>query len=274
MHDAGGRFVDVPGGFLHYRTDGHGQDVVLCNPGNGDLRVWESTLPWLTTIARVTTLDYRDTGLSSPGMAPYSEIDDIAAVFDAAGIGSAVVVGVSDGARRALGVAQRYPDRVSRVVASCATFGEFPNPTPDETAARREMREHFAERERVRARSGVHAEAALDIDKWGSALDPYHRRRMIGLAVANDYLVTLSNERYFGRELDPPLNTRFSEITVPISVLVGGRDLAYSRLWAQRIVDQAPDATLTVLDDADHFPMLSTPDEFERFLRDTLAGAE
>jgi 3-oxoadipate enol-lactonase len=271
MTDSSGQFVDVPGGFLHYRTHGQGQDVVLCNPGNADLRVWEPTLPWLAELARVTTFDCRDTGLSSPGTEPYSEIDDIAAVMDAAGVFSAVLVGVSDGARRALGFAHRYPDRVSRVVASGGTFGDFPDPSPDEAAARREMRDHLAHRERARASGGAYAEAALDIDTWAPALSPYHRRRMIGLTVANDYLVTLDNEHYFGRELDPPVKTRFSEITVPVSVLVGAHDLANTRLWAQRIANEVPEATLTVLAEADHFPMLSTPDEFERFLRDTLA---
>jgi hypothetical protein len=40
MTDASRQFVDVPGSFLHYRTHGQGQDVVLCNPGSADLRVW------------------------------------------------------------------------------------------------------------------------------------------------------------------------------------------------------------------------------------------
>jgi pimeloyl-ACP methyl ester carboxylesterase len=88
--------------------------------------------------------DNRDTGLSSPGIEPYSEIDNIAAVMDAASVVSAVLVGVSDGARRALGIAHRYPDRVSRVVASGGTFGDFPDPGPDEAAARREMQGHLA----------------------------------------------------------------------------------------------------------------------------------
>jgi pimeloyl-ACP methyl ester carboxylesterase len=271
MRDASGRFVDVPGGFLHCRTHGQGPDVVLCNPGGADLRVWESTLSWLAEIARVTTFDYRDTGLSSPGTEPYSEIDDIAAVMDAAGVVSAVLVGVSDGARRALGFGQRYPDRVRRIVASGGTFGDFPDPSPAEAAARREMRDHFARRAQARASGGAYAEAALDLDTWAPALDPYQRRRMIGLTVANDYLVTLADDDYFGRELEPPVKTRFREITVPVSVLVGEHDLANTRLWAQRVADEVPDATLTVLAGADHFPMLSTPDQFERFLRDTLA---
>lgn len=134
------RFVDVPDGYLYSQTHGNGPDVVLLNAGYADLRMWDSTLAWLAEIARVTTLDYRDTGLSSRAAEPYSELDDLAALLDAAGVESAVVVGVSDGARRGLAFAHRYPDRVRRVVAIGPALGGFPDPSPEETEARTPMR--------------------------------------------------------------------------------------------------------------------------------------
>src|ERR1044072_9039452 len=126
MGDVIEKFVDVPEGYLYSRTQGQGPDVLLFNAGAADVRMWETTIPWLAQIARVTTFDYRDTGLSSRGTQPYSEIEDIAAVMDAAGASRAVLVGVSDGARRALAFAHRYPQRVIRVAVVGGTFGEFP----------------------------------------------------------------------------------------------------------------------------------------------------
>jgi pimeloyl-ACP methyl ester carboxylesterase len=148
------------------------------------------------------------------------------------------------------------------------TFGEFPDPSPEEAAARQEMRDHFAHRERVLADAGIHAAAATDIDAWAPALDADQRRKMIGLQVANSYFFTL--EEYLGCELDPPVKTRFGEIATPISVLVGERDFESTRLWARRMVNQAPEAILVVIPEADHFPMLSVPAQFERFLRKAL----
>ncbi|MFL6076845.1 MAG: alpha/beta fold hydrolase [Mycobacteriales bacterium] len=261
-------FVDVPGGFLYWQARGRGQDVVLVNAGSVDLRMWDTTTDWLAGIARVTMFDCRDTGLSSPGTEPYSEIEDIAAVLDAAGVRSAVLVGCSDGARRALAFAHRYPERVRRVVVAGGSFGDFPDPSPEEAAARQEMREVFTKVEAALAGGRVRAAAEIDTDAWAPALDPYHRRLVVGMQVANTHLLTL--EHYLGVELDPPVKTRFAEIATPIRVLVGGRDFRSNTLWARRLVDQAPDATLTVLPAADHFPMLSAPREFERFLRDQL----
>lgn len=266
-------FADVPGGYLYYQTSGQGQDVVLFNGGTADLRMWDTTTAWLTRVARVTTFDYRDTGLSSPGTAPYSEIDDIRAVLDHAGIGSAVLVGCSEGGRRALAFACQHPERTRRVVVVDGSFGDFPDPSPEETAAWQEMLAKFTEIDRVLAAEGVRAAAEIDLDAWGPALSSHDRRLMIGLQVANTHRIMLQDflgGEYLGRELDPPVKTRFAEITVPVSVLLGGRDFQGTALWARRLASQAPSATLTVIPDADHFPMLSAPQEFERILREVL----
>ncbi len=273
MADEIKKFVDVPGGYLYRETIGSGRDVVLLNGGTADLRMWDSTVAWLADIARVTTFDYRDIGLSSAGTEPFSEIEDVAAVLTDAGIESAVLVGNSEGARRALAFSHRYPERVSRVVMVDGSFGAFPDPSAEEAAAWQEMLDKFAEIDRVLVDAGVRAAAEIDLDAWGPALDSYHRRKMIGLQVANTHRIMLQDflgGEYLGRELDPPVKTRLHEIVTPISVLVGGRDFQGTQLWARRIVDEAPDATLTVIPEADHFPMLSAPEQFERFLRDTL----
>jgi 3-oxoadipate enol-lactonase len=270
------KFADVPGGYLYYQTSGQGQDVVLFNAGTADLRMWDTTTAWLTHIARVTTFDYRDTGLSSPGTAPYSEIDDVAAVMDDAGVQSAVLVGCSDGGRRALAFAHQHPERARQVVVADGSFGVFPNPSPEETAAWQEMLTKFTEIDRMLVAEGFRAAAEVDTDAWGPALGSHDRRLLIGLQVANTHRIMLQDfleGEYLGRELDPPVKTRFREITTPVSVLLGGRDFTGTALWAHRLVNQAPSATLTVIPQADHFPMLSAPQEFERIIRELLQPA-
>jgi 3-oxoadipate enol-lactonase len=267
------KFADVPDGYLYYQTCGQGQDVVLFNGGTADLRMWDTTTAWLTQIARVTTFDYRDTGLSSPGTAPYSEVEDITAVMDDAGVQSAVLIGCSEGGRRALSFAHQHPERARQVVVVDGAFGDFPDPSPEETAAWQEMLTKFTEIDRVLAAEGVRAAAEADLDAWGPALGCHDRRLLIGLQVANTHRIMLQDflgGEYLGRELDPPVKTRFQEITPPISVLLGGRDFKGSALWAQRLANQAPTATLTIIPEADHFPMLSAPQEFERILRELL----
>ncbi|WP_279580120.1 alpha/beta fold hydrolase [Fodinicola feengrottensis] len=126
-------FADVPGGYLYYQQHGQGQDVLLLNAGLTDLRMWDTTVAWLADIARVTTFDYRDTGLSAQSDGPFSELDDIAAVLDAVGVSRATLVGVSDGGRQALAFAHQHPDgwpRSVRWVPPSASSPTRPRPRP------------------------------------------------------------------------------------------------------------------------------------------------
>ncbi|MCW2930569.1 MAG: hypothetical protein JWM19_1531 [Actinomycetia bacterium] len=45
--------------------------------------MWQGTVSWLSEVARVTTFDYRDAGLSSPGTKACLEIEDIARISGA-----------------------------------------------------------------------------------------------------------------------------------------------------------------------------------------------
>lgn len=263
-------FVEVPDGYLYYEQHGEGPDVVLLNGGLADVRMWDSTVAWLSSSARVTTWDYRDNGLSSPSYAPYSEIDDLAAVLDAAGVQSAVLIGSSDGARRALGFAHRHPDRVRRVCAVAGSFGEFPDANPAEAEARVVMRAHFTRLEEILAADGIPAAAAYDVGGWCPMVNDADRRLLVGLAIANSRVLTMPV--HHGEELDPPVKTRFAELKPPLSVLVGGRDFQGTQLWAARLAAQAPTADLTVIPEADHMPMFSAPDEFRRFVTDALTA--
>lgn len=257
-------FVDVPDGYLYYEQRGTGPDVVFINAGLADLRMWDSTVSWLADVARVTRWDTRDTGLSSEATGPFSEIDDLTAVLDAAAVSRAILVGCSNGGRQALAYAHRHPDRVAHVCVVGGSFGEFPDPSPEELLAREEMKRTFTQIEHVLATEGIRAAITLDVDSWCPALDEPLRRQLIGWEVANSHVLTM--EVAHGVELDPPIQTRFAELTTPVSVLVGGRDFQGTQLWAKRLADQAPNATLQVLPEADHFAMLSAPEEFKQFL--------
>ncbi|MFK4085514.1 alpha/beta fold hydrolase [Kribbella sp. NPDC020789] len=259
-----GHYVDVPDGYLYYEQHGDGPDVVLLNGGLADTRMWEPTVAWLAKIAQVTTWDSRDNGLSSPSHGPYDEIADLLAVLDAAGVERAVLAGVSDGARRALGFAHRHPERVAAVCAIAGSFGEFPDPSPDEEAARAVMRKHFAEIADLLETEGIPAAAAHDIDGWCPQVGCDERRLLTGLAIANARVLTMPEAH--GQELDPPVKTRFAELQPPIHVLVGKHDFRGTQLWAQRLADQAPDSTLSILPHADHMPMFSAPAAFREWL--------
>ncbi|GAA0587816.1 alpha/beta hydrolase [Kribbella sandramycini] len=257
-------YAEVPGGYLYFEQRGAGPDVVLLNGGLADTRMWDSTVDWLSACARVTTWDYRDNGLSSTSSAPYDEIGDLLAVLDAAGIDRAVLVGVSDGARRALGFAHQHPDRVTKVCAVAGSFGEFPDPTAAEEAARIIMRAHFARIGELLDSGDIPATAAYDIAAWCPRVPDPARRLLTNLAIANSRILQMPEAH--GQELDPPVKHRFAELKPPVHVLIGKHDFAGTQLWTHRLATQARETTLSVLPHADHMPMFSAPAAFREWL--------
>jgi pimeloyl-ACP methyl ester carboxylesterase len=74
---------------------------------------------------RVIRFDKRGTGLSDPTDSPPTidvRVGDLAAVMDTAKSSSAVLLGVSDGGRGAVGYAASYPDRVAGLVLYGTSF--------------------------------------------------------------------------------------------------------------------------------------------------------
>ena len=104
---------------LHYQDGGSGPAVLLHTGGGGDGRMWKLA-GYTAALAgyRTLVLDHRGHGGSDcPAGVPAHRlgeyVDDVIAVLDAAGVGTAALVGYSAGARIAYAVARAYPGRIS-----------------------------------------------------------------------------------------------------------------------------------------------------------------
>jgi pimeloyl-ACP methyl ester carboxylesterase len=105
--------VEVNGGRLEYELAGAGPAVAFLHPGLWDRRAWDDQFDVFAERHRVVRHDARGYGRSSrpePGR-PYSHVEDLGAVLDAAGIDRAALVGCSMGGGTALHFALVHPDR-------------------------------------------------------------------------------------------------------------------------------------------------------------------
>ncbi len=98
-------------------------------------RHWKAQIPFLARHFRVTTFDGRGCGRSDRpvGAAAYADAEfaeDAIAVLDDAGIGAAVLVGLSCGATYGVHIAARHPSRVHGLLAIAPTCG-FPISRPE-----------------------------------------------------------------------------------------------------------------------------------------------
>ncbi|ARF55142.1 alpha/beta fold hydrolase [Streptomyces gilvosporeus] len=105
--------VPVEDGELFYETAGDGPAVVLLHGGMLDQHMWDEQFSWLAGSGhRVIRYDFRGHGLSSTVSGDWANHDDLCALLDALDVPSAVLVGLSHGARVALDTALAHPERV------------------------------------------------------------------------------------------------------------------------------------------------------------------
>src|SRR4051794_12832210 len=95
-------FVEVPNGKLWYEVRGQGETVVLLHDGLLSSTAWDFSVEKLARSFRVVRYDRRGFGRSEPPKEPYSDVEDLQALFDALKIGHAALVGCSNGSKLAV----------------------------------------------------------------------------------------------------------------------------------------------------------------------------
>ena len=116
-------YVTRDGVRLHWEVYGEGDSTVFLLPTWSIIhsRHWKLQVPYLARHCRVLVMDGRGNGLSdrpetSEAYADEEFVADALAVMDATGTARAALVGLSAGARWALMIAARHPERVTRIV--------------------------------------------------------------------------------------------------------------------------------------------------------------
>ena len=117
-------FARINGTLLHFRLAGPegAPALVFVNSLGTDARIWDAVIAALSVQYRCLSYDKRGHGLSDAPAGDYTlddHLDDLTGLLDQAGIGPAVVVGVSVGGLIAQGLALRAPERVAGLVLCC-----------------------------------------------------------------------------------------------------------------------------------------------------------
>ncbi|TXK18793.1 alpha/beta fold hydrolase [Homoserinibacter sp. GY 40078] len=245
--------------------------VLFVHAGVATRAMWDPQFDDLARDYRVIRYDTRGYG-DSPGDAnPYSEVEDLVAVLDAAGVERATVVGASRGGGFALDAALAHPDRVSGLVL----IGAAPSGMSDDDIV-------YTESERELERAMAAAEAAEDVDTlvrievqlWDLGpdrdvddVDPAFVERAIELNVG------AAHWDFAGTPVpaEHPAIDRLGEVAVPTLVVIGDHDVTDCRVAADVLLAGIPDAEELRFPDAAHLPSVEHPERFTAQLRDWLA---
>ena len=250
---------------LHWRRPW----LVLIQGMGFDRFGWEPVLRKLRRHFRLVLVDNRGSGRSDRPAGSFAVADmagDIVAVLDAAGIGTAHVLGASLGGMVAQELAIRHPERVDGLVLACTAPGwpfAYPMPAPSvrlimstarmtAEAARRRHTENALSAGTVQQRPEV-VNRLLELQ--GSR--PADRRALSAQAAAG--------ARYTGR-------LRQARIRARTLVLHGGADTVVDPRNGKLLADRIPGARLVTFPGLGHLLFWEDPDGFAEAVASFLLG--
>ncbi len=262
---------------IHYVVEGQGTPCIVLHGGLGlDQTLYRATLGPLARHFQLVYMDQRCNGLSE--RVPIETLtmenlsNDVIALADHLGFGKFFVLGHSYGGNVALELMCRNPERLSGAILVGTTCGYL--------GTNEEPYEH------LEAKPPVELDAIWDVSpktdaesqaQWGASL-PYFtnadsvdvlRAAMANTIYSADALVQSDKIFWDWSVVDRSLN-----VEVRTLVIHGERDLIWDPVHAKRIARALPNATLAILEGANHFPWIETPEAFFQAVKKWVATLE
>jgi 3-oxoadipate enol-lactonase len=250
---------------IHGEVAGSGPPVVLTHDGLLHSESWDAQFGVLAAGHRVARWDRRGYGRSPRPTAPFSSVEDLAAVVRSVSDEPATLVGCSFGGLVTVQCALDHP----RLVAALVLVGPVISGLP--------LSGHFATRG-GRPRPSPDAPVAEQIAYW-SGTDPWFvapantaaRQRLHALLSANPQ--NLRPPMELERRPERPALPRLGEIAVPTLIVAGEQDIPDVHAHCGAIEAAIPGARRVVLPGSGHVPHLEVPAAFNRVVLEFLAGA-
>ncbi|HEX4961735.1 MAG TPA: alpha/beta fold hydrolase [Thermoanaerobaculia bacterium] len=256
--------VEVSNGKLWYEVRGEGPAVVLLHDGLLPSAAWDGPFVELARSFRVVRYDRRGYGRSEAGKDPFSDVDDLQAVFEALKIGRAALVGCSNGSKLAVDYTLAHPERVEALFLIGPVISGLP------------YSEHFQRRGTANFRP-MFQEKSVEklIDAW--VRDPFlvdtadvaGKERLRALLTANPGPVSGAAPQ--SRAPERPALGRLGEIHVPTQIVVGASDIPDVHAHAGILEAGIHGSRREVWPGVGHFIQLEKPEqlaqEIHAFLR-------
>lgn len=254
---------------LTYEIAGSGPPIVLIHAGIADSRMWDDQFAAFAERFTVIRYDVRGFGRNVTPAETYSDRGDLLAVFDAAGVERAAIVGVSKGAMIALDFALDHPDRVTALILAAPALGGVP--------ASAAAAEFYAAVDDLYEEGDLDGAVEMELSRWvdgprrsSDMVDPTVREKVRVMNTENFDTGDMGKEQ----PLMPPAVGRLDEVEVPTLVIVGDGDVREIFQNANTLAMGIPGASqVVVMHDVAHMLTMERPDEFNRIAIEFLESA-
>ena len=241
---------------IHQHTFGTGKPIVLVHGWAMHSGIWRDFALQLAQNHQVTCIDM-------PGHGSSGKID----AFTLEKIGDALVDAVSDknscwlgwslGATVVLDIARRYPERVNALILLAG------NPLFTQTAQWPGMKvgllDAFADQLNADCQATLLRFLSLQTNRLPDYKTMSRNLKSAIMECAAPDLETLQGGLDILKHAD--LRPALSEVQMPVSVILGGRDTLVPVGAGRNMQALAPDITVNIIDSAGHTPFLSHPQD-------------
>ena len=255
--------IENQGAKIYWDEQGQGEPILLIMGLSYTSDMWFRTRPVLVPRYRTIAFDNRGVGRSDVPPGPYSialMASDAAAVLDAAGIGSAHILGVSMGGMIAQEFALQYPHRVRSLILGCTAPGGI-HSIPAEASVNQTLRNNMTPEEVAEAilpfiydpstlRSRIEEDMAIR-RPWIQRPEGF-MAQLLGIVAWEAY-------------------SRLSRIQAPTLVIHGESDRMVPPGNAELLAARIPGAKLVMIPHASHIFATDQPEATHRAILEFLA---
>ncbi len=251
---------------INYQVDGpEGAPwIVFSNSLATSTAMWDEQAAALKSDFRVLRYDQRGHGGTEVPAGRYAFdtlLDDVLGLLDALGIAKAHFAGLSMGGATALGLAERHPDRLDKVIVCDSPCQSTPQSS-----------QQWEERIAVAQKQGIDALVEPTVGRWFPpetvAKNPPHLdkvRAMVRATPVNGFIgcaAALAAHDYA---------SAVATVRRPVLFLVGEKDGATPAAM-RKLHEKLAGSRFVELPGAGHISNMDRPTEFNRALRDFLAA--
>ena len=260
--------LNVGDAVINYEITGQGEPLVLIHGWAQDLLIWNGQVPEFSHHYRVIRYDRRGFGKST-GSADYTaDPQDLRTLLDSIGIQSAMLLGLSAGARAAVNFTVAFPDRVKALVI----YGLSPIPGFAPVPAGPSPIAYFSN---IAQKYGLDsAGKALRAHQlaWMPPNRPELQDELKRQWAAYSGRDLLNPEPESGRVPHATLD-QVSRIDVPTLVISGDHDLPLFIALGDTLVRRIPGAKRVMIKDGGHGAHFAQPAQFNAAVLQFLATA-
>lgn len=254
------RYFAAGGARLRYRDTGAGPALLMIHGWTLDLEMWEPQVRALQDAFRIVRLDRRGFGLSSGRPGAEQDIADALALCEHLDIRRTGIVGMSQGARAALGVARAAPQMISCLILDGPPGEAAPGSAADDGVPL----DHYRALMRTQGIAAVRREWSMHPLVSLRTGDPRMHQLLHSMLM-----------RYPGNDLMEPAATDgavepvspLDSMAAPVLIITGEHDLASRTRAANTLAGQLPGATRALIPGAGHLPNFDNPEVYDALVR-------